>query len=199
MDDPDVDGEAGRGIIERMNPDHLMSQLQDRACPALGGHAGVSGLALDLDGEPPHALASGLEPAIGERGLENQDVLAATGHRLDQGSRARTANLLVRGEQHDHRARERQTSLLPGLEHSVQHGQAGLHVEDAGTVQPPVLATDRHPPRVPMGQTVSRCPSSRAGRQAGRGCKPSQDMISSVLATHELDLAAQGFPAVRHA
>ena len=67
--------------------------------PCSGADAGVRGLALDLDREPAHPLARGLEAAVGQRRLENQDVLAVAGQRLDQGSRAGTADLLVRGEQ----------------------------------------------------------------------------------------------------
>ena len=174
--------------IERLNPENLMGQLHDGAGPRLRRHAGVGRLALDLDREPAHSLPRGLEAAVGQRRLENQDIRALAG----QTPRSRAA---IRGCRSLHpRCRGRSAGgavLRPSACNAsstlVEHRQAGLHVEDAGTEEPPVLSADRHPLQGadrPDGVEMSehqRRGQSRSSRQSGRGrgCPPASQFLTT--------------------
>ena len=82
--DSDVDGGTGGQVLQVLEFQDLVGELDDRVSSVLGCHTGVSSLALDREMEPAHALPRGLEPAVGQCGLEHQDVRTINGERFDE-------------------------------------------------------------------------------------------------------------------
>ena len=70
--DADVDGGSRGQVLQVLELEDLVGELDDRASAVVGRHAGVGGLAFDVEMEPADALPRGLEPAIGQCRLEHQ-------------------------------------------------------------------------------------------------------------------------------
>ena len=98
--DADVDGGARGQVLQVLEFQDLVGELDDRVSSLLGCHAGVGGLAFDLEMEPAHALPRGLEPAVGQGRLEHQRISTINCQLLDEPARRGAADFLVRSEQH---------------------------------------------------------------------------------------------------
>jgi len=128
-------GGAGRAECRRHGASHLYFS---------GIEAGMRRHTVGDHLELPDPLPAGLEGTAGQRRLEHEDRLALPCLGLDERARGRAAGFFVGGPQH-HDARLVQR--LAGQERARgQRGEAnaGLHVEDAGAMEPPLHADERH-------------------------------------------------------
>ena len=128
-------------ILKRQD---LVRDLADGA-PALGMvAAGMRGAPLRGHGEPAPPLSRCHSRDIGaDRGLGDKHECRVTGKMLDQVMRCRAADLFVAVDQQGDGTRRHDAALGQHAHRVVAEICPGLHVVDAGTVDPVAIDPDR--------------------------------------------------------
>ena len=181
LDQADVDRGPALVVGQRVERLHLAAQFLDRAHSLLVRGAGMGGLAGDLDGEEHRALAAGDDVARGPPGLGVEDRARAAGGGLDGRARGRRGDLLVRGEQRDQRVRARRRSArTPRARRRSSPAPPSCRRRPGrrrGRSRPGTVAAAA----VPLGNTVSRWPSSRTWALLAAGSRAASVALIEML------------------
>ena len=176
-DDPDVDADAARQILEPLDGRDLRRQLVNGARALARIEAGVRGDAVHGELELAAALARGLQRAARQRRLEHEHG-APTAAPPPRSSRATSR---CRSLRRSSTASSTGGCGVPVARSAVDRGErqrdARLHVEDARAVQPVAVAPQRHaleradrPHRIEVAEQQHRRPRRR--RSAARRWSP---------------------------
>jgi len=191
FDHADVDrhapGQVGQGLESEDQP----GQFLDRADALLDLDPGVGGPPLDLEDEVADPLAGGLQRAVGQGGLQDEGAGALPGPILDQPTRGRAADLLVRGQQKVDGPGGAESEISQRVDREIGEDEARLHVEDARPVRPVALDPERHPgqrPRGPDGVVVSQDEDRLPDRPLAE--EPGQEVVAAVGVGEPLDFPA---------
>jgi hypothetical protein len=139
-----VDGNTRFLAVDRIKLQDHLGQARDRTRPGAEVHAGMGGLALDLQGEEQAALALPDEVAVRPSGLGVQGHAGAAGGRDDPGPGAGRRDLLVRGEETGKGDKAGSVPRKGGEQEALEH-QAALHVRHPGAVEAVTRFGERAP------------------------------------------------------
>jgi hypothetical protein len=145
FDDGGLHGDAAARMIEAHQALDLQGELVDGVDAFLGIDAGVSRAAGNEQLGVADTFALRFHAAFGtERGLEDQDGIAAERLALDDAAGRATADFFVRGPKEDEALARDNSRATKGVGGEESDDQAALHIESAGAPGTAAQDAERH-------------------------------------------------------